>query len=156
MNAREGMRRLGVAMGVAGGIVGTIRVFPLAQDVWKNHSAYHRLVESSAVVGVLKTAADCFRDRPVKPKPGEYTFDLRGCEAVGDSMAVSPVSDEIKRIIVNRVGVVSVIELSTGDSIQNTSLTAYAVLPLYPGMGILSGWGIIRVIMWISNGFGSK
>jgi hypothetical protein len=64
--------------------------------------------------------------------------------------------DGIKQVTVDKAGVVSSIELSTGESVQRVgppALKAYVVPLLYPILGFLLPWGGIRVLTWVGGGF---
>jgi len=64
--------------------------------------------------------------------------------------------DGIKQVTVDKVGVVSSIELSTGESVQRVAppaLKAYLIPLLYPVLGFLIPWGGIRLLTWVGSGF---
>jgi len=62
----------------------------------------------------------------------------------------------IRQVIVDKAGVVSSIELSTGESVQRVeppALRAYLIPLLYPVLGFLLPWGGVRVLTWVGSGF---
>ena len=64
--------------------------------------------------------------------------------------------DGIKTAAVDKAGLVSSIELSTGELVQRVdppALKAYLIPLLYPVLGFLLPWGGIRVLTWVGSGF---
>ena len=62
----------------------------------------------------------------------------------------------IRRVIVDRAGDASSIELSSGETVQRAEaprVRAYLILLLYPVLGFLLPWGIVRVLTWVGSGF---
>jgi hypothetical protein len=71
-------------------------------------------------------------------------------------LLVSVDFDGIKRVIVDKAGLVSLIELSTGEWAQRVdppALKAYLIPLLYPVFGFLLPWGGIWVLTWVGSGF---
>jgi hypothetical protein len=76
-------------------------------------------------------------------------------EDPGD-LLVSVNIDGIKRVTVDKAGLVSLIELSTGEWAQRAvppPLKAYLIPLLYPVLGFLFPWGGVRVLTWVGGGF---
>jgi hypothetical protein len=70
--------------------------------------------------------------------------------------AVSVNLDGIKQVTVDKDGLISSIELSTGESVQRAdppALKAYLIPLLYPILGFLLPWGSIRLLTWVGGGF---
>jgi hypothetical protein len=73
-----------------------------------------------------------------------------------DPGAVSINLQGITRVTVDKDGLVSSIDLSTGESLQRVgppALKAYFIPLLYPILGFLLPWGCIRVFTWVGSGF---
>jgi hypothetical protein len=61
MNLREGMRRLGILLGVSGGILGGCLAYSDARATWDNHTA-HRKFESLMASPTMQKVAEAARD----------------------------------------------------------------------------------------------
>jgi hypothetical protein len=64
--------------------------------------------------------------------------------------------DGIKLVAVDEAGLVSWIELSTGESVQRTEaphIKAYVTVLLYPILGFLLPWSGMRTLTWVGSGF---
>jgi hypothetical protein len=171
------MRRLGIALGVIGGIFGTLTGYPVARELWSEGSTGKRfasLVRTEAIRQVSKTAvncaevnwSNCFEPRQtdglhyppndsifVRLKP-QYTFDLRNPPPQASSVRDARVTE----VRVDRSGEVSWVKLSTGESIEKPEVTsAMSYFKLFlPLIGFLLGWGIVRATAWIWAGFLSQ
>ena len=86
---------------------------------------------------------------PPPPIPDDQRGDLRG-------LLVSVDLDGIKEVTVDKDGLVSSIQPSTGGSVQRVDsppLQAYLIPVIYPVFGFLIPWGCIRVLTWVVSGF---
>jgi len=156
MNAREGMRRLGIVLGVLGGAVGAFAGYTSARDVWNARTAHNRfelLVASPVIQKDRKELMDAIqkdwfaRNAPPDERKRMASLEEKGVGGV-ERFTVEP-----------STGAITSIELSTGESIQRTdppTLLAYMALPLYPLIGFMVPWGAIRLLTWIGAGFFSK
>src|SRR5262245_3594767 len=138
MNIREGVRRLGILLGASGAILGGSLAFKDAQTLWNTRTA-HRNFEAVMASSTMQRIAKAAREQK---------------ESGGFAALVNV--DGIKQVEVDRAGVVSSIELSTGESVHRTeapALKAYVSLLLYPMLGFLAPWGTIRVLTWVGSGF---
>ena len=61
MNVREGMRRLGILLGVSGGILGGCLAYSDAKAAWDSHAAY-RAFESRMASSTMQKVAKAARD----------------------------------------------------------------------------------------------
>jgi hypothetical protein len=174
MNAREGMRRLAIALGVAGSFTAAIFGYQNARDVWNARSAHKRfesLVTTSAIQKDLKELVDTIQKGRSKnlstlsdeqlqvyknllenTPPGERQklarLDRKASGDGIDQFTVDPSTSTITSI-----------QLSTGELLSRTpppTLMAWIVLPLYPLIGFLLPWGATRVLAWVGVGFFSK
>lgn len=58
MNAREGMRRLGIVLGILGGIAGGFFGYTDVQNVWTSHRKFESLLASPTVQKAAEAAKD--------------------------------------------------------------------------------------------------
>ena len=199
MNFKEGMRRVGILLGVIGAIIGGVASFEEASRVWRQHVANRQFERALAVPAVQKiptsarTAAIAPEqgvsvtkqrgnpwDRPVAPSVKEDWFEAnKPKEAETGSRerhmakpwekyqqrwwendpivqgTVQVNAGGINSVTIDG-GLVSTIELSTGESVQRTAspaLYAYFQPLLYPLLGFFLPWGAIRALTWIGVGF---
>lgn len=71
-------------------------------------------------------------------------------------IVVSVNLNEIRRVIVDKAGLVVLVEPLSGEPVQRVdppSLKAYVVPLLYPVLGFLFPWGVVRVLTWVMSGF---
>ena len=147
MNLREGMRRLGIVLGIAGGVIGVIFGYDDAAHLWNMHIAHQKFDVLMTSTVLLKVSKDI------------KAFDTEAWKESLKGPATNHVvvnSDGIKDVTVDKFAQISSVELSTGESIpriDGPTLTAVMVMFLYPVGGFLIPWGIIRVIVWLGAGF---
>jgi hypothetical protein len=150
MNFREGMRRLGVVLGVAGSVIGIMSVYESSHGLWNAHIGHQRFESLMASDSLLKTAKDI------------KAFNTQAWKESLNSGAVNSVEvnqDGIKDVTVDRATRISSIELSSGESIPRVDapkLSEVMAVLLYPIGGFLIPWGAIRVVVWLTTGFFSK
>lgn len=154
MNVREGMRRVGIVLGVLGGAAGAFAGFVDARDVWNARSASNRfesLATSQAVENERRDLWDAMqKDWFTQNAPPEERKNLARMETKGripgvDGFTVEPSAGEIVSI-----------ELSTGESVPRVNppaVQAYLLPFLYPLFGFLLPWAAIRVLAWVGGGF---
>lgn len=100
---------------------------------------------------------DQFGDIPV-PNFDQWKVEQQHADELKAAGAI-PVSvnlEGIKDVTVDKAGLVSSVELSTGESVQRTeppTLRAYLIPLLYPILGFLLPWGAVRVLTWVGSGF---
>jgi len=90
------------------------------------------------------------------PVPVKDPWEVAAKEYKAGKILVSVNLEGIKQVTVDEAGLVSSIELSTGESVQRLeppTLKAYVVPLLYPILGFLFPWGGIRVLTWVGTGF---
>jgi hypothetical protein len=138
MNVTEGMRRLGILLGVCGGILGGWLAYGDAKSTWERRIEYRKfafLMASPIMQNVAKAA--------------------RELKATGATL-VSVDLDGIKQVTVDKAGLVSSIELSTGECVRRIEAPRVTVclgILLYPILGLLLPWGAVRIVMWVRAGF---
>jgi hypothetical protein len=147
MNVKEGVRRLGILVGICGGLLGGFFANKDLQILWNIHNAHQRfenLMASAAMREVAKAALDTQTKEWVKER-SEHS-----------ATPVGVAKDGIEEVTVDRTGRICSIELSTGESVQRVeppSPKAYLLPLLYPFVGFLLPWGCIRVLTWVGSGF---
>lgn len=147
VNVKEGMRRAGLLLGVCGGLLGGFLAYGDAQNLWNARKAHYRF-EALIASPTLRQVAKAVRDEQNGPwvkYRSEHTESAIGVD-----------HDGIGKVMVDQAGLISSVELATGESVQRTaapSLTAYCSLILYPLLGFMLPWGIVRVLTWIGSGF---
>jgi hypothetical protein len=178
MNLREGMRRIGILLGVCGAIVGGFIAYGDATAVWDRHKAYKRF-ESIMALPTMQNIAKGARKIP-KGQTSTLIYDAKTqdiwqattytAEQIDilatlarlatdqlDRAAVVLVDlDGIKAVIVDKAGLVSRIELSTGESvvrIKGPSFWEGFVVFLFPILGFLIPFGAVRLLAWVGSGF---
>jgi hypothetical protein len=148
MNAKEGMRRLGIFLGVCGGILGGFLGYSNAKATWDSHIAvrkFESLMATPTMRKVAKAARDYQHDNPQGKTNGDRGdwFERNKPDALdekhGESGEVRADPWEeaakeyerdlrgivvavnlagIKQVTVNKTGLISSIELPTGAVIQ--------------------------------------
>jgi hypothetical protein len=186
MNFGEGMRRLGIVLGVVGGAIGMLSGYESARTVWNAHITHQRFESLMASPLMLRVAKDAKEFKAenwneadqvaimnalaadpdflkLSPDAQKRVFlRVKGCTAPseeGDVMDVLVNLGGVKEVMVDKSRLISSIELSTGESIPRTeppTLIAFMALLLYPLGGFLAPWGAIRVLAWLVAGFFSK
>ena len=152
MNTREGMRRLGIVLGVLGGVLGGFFGYSDAQNLW-NTRMTHRKFESIMALPTMQKVAKAdwvtVSGGPVKPPEGYILTPSQG--------GIIEVNLEgIKRVLTDKTGMVSSIELLTGETVRRTeppTLQAYLAPLFFPVIGFLLPWGAVRVLTWVGIGF---
>jgi hypothetical protein len=77
MNMREGMRRLGILLGVLGGMIGALAAYSTARELWsasQAHKRFESLMASRTMQELASAAKDQWRTRnapepPIPPSP---------------------------------------------------------------------------------------
>lgn len=144
MNVREGMRRLGILLGVWGGIVSGLLAYRDAKAAWDRHTAFRRF-ESLMASPTMRKAAKAVKDDVQK-----YTDSSWATMSVGVNIG------GIKEVTADRSGTISSVELSTGESVPKVeppSVKRYLTLLLYSIVGFLLPWGAVRLLTWVGSGF---
>jgi hypothetical protein len=233
LNLREGMRRLGIVLGILGFIAGGIFSYLQLQVAWSHHTEFERLCSLGVMHEVAKAVTD-YRDgwRDVKTVHGPWekysasnqphTAQARekfpkgfipdsgqpvsaskgtqlgsadrqvpipaGAEIEEDTLTAGPLVarradmtdmltaadpaaeivvtvsaiEGIQAVNVDGTGVVTSIQLTTGEWVHREPQTAKTrltflghllLLLLYPALGFLVPWGTIRTSAWVATGF---
>ena len=175
MNVREGMRRLGILLGVCGGILGGFIAYSTAETLWNTGAAYRKFASLMASPAMHKVANDPFTPyggfevQSKKNKFGDIPVaesEDREIVSEGDGnggvylLQVHPRlkgnADGIAKVHFDASQRVASIELTTGEPVPRTEdpkLRAYFALLAYPVFGFLLPWGGIRVFTWVGSGF---
>lgn len=180
MNAIEGMRRVGIVLGILGSIIGGVIGYSDLQTVWSSHRKFERL-QSLAVMNEVAAAikayqTDWFAQNAPSPT---FTIEPPGWVPVVSATRKADVSEKIadpaaeitvdvsnyegiKSVNADKAGTISSIQLTTGEWVHREpdsfkahfALVARLLLPLsYPVIGFLVPWGTIRVFVWVGRGF---
>ncbi len=175
MNVREGMRRLGLLLGVSGGIMGGFLGYSDAQNlcnVWTAHRKFESLMALPTTQKVAHAASvyqsgpwtqyaestqvdyDANRGEIKGPQAAPETLPRDFFETYGNIL-VSVNTGGVKSLMADKTGQVLSIEPNAGAWVDRTEappLRAYLVL-LYPVLGFLLPWGAVRVLTWVGTGF---
>lgn len=180
MNAREGMRRVGIVLGILGSIIGGLIGYSDLQTVWSSHRKFERL-QALAVMKDVATAIKAYKEPP-ETLPADFFdtiepptvvsaarkadwFEVNSPE-VADPTAEMRVDvnnyEGIKTVNADKTGAITSIQLATGEWVHREPETfkarlaffARLLLPFcYPVIGFLIPWGTIRVFVWVGRGF---
>ena len=177
VNFREGMRRLGLLLGLLGACAGAVVAWDGTRTAWtayKTHGRFESVMASPTMQNVAKAARDDANSQVVS---GGATTKVPKLSTFGDA-PLSPSAhasdpweqaardynkqrilvkiDGIDQVTVDQAGLITSIYLSTGESVERTDAPhIWAFLPLlfYPALGFLIPWGAVRVITWVGGGF---
>jgi hypothetical protein len=150
VNIKEGMRRLGIVLGLVGGAIGAMSVYGGALHLWNAHVFHRRFESLMSSDTLLKVAKDI------------KAFNTQAWKEGLNSGAVNSVEvnqDGIRDVTVDKTALISSIVLSSGESIPRVdapTLSEVLAVLLYPIVGFLIPWGVVRVIVWLGAGFVSK
>jgi hypothetical protein len=134
---------LGVLLGVTGAVVGGYLAYGDAKALWNRHIAFKRF-ESVMTSPTMRKVGQAVRDDAQKDLDGSWA-----------TMSVSVGVGGIKEVTADRTGTISLIELSTGESVQRVeppSMGRYLIPLLYPVLGFLLPWGAVRAVTWVGSG----
>ncbi len=106
MNLKEGTRRLGIVLGILGGVLGTFVAYQNGVDLWHTHVAHKRfesLLGSPTMLNVVKTETllqeslstaaltpDAFMAQQKPPAEQQYSDLPKGAKIVFDPKSTSP------------------------------------------------------------------
>ena len=145
MNLREGTRRLALLLGALGAILGGFVSYLELDSVMAqraSHNRFERLVNSDVVQRERKNLADWVS---IDPKTGERTEWEQQINKGG-----------IKSISWSKDNNVESIETEDGQYLFPTpapSVWEYLSIPLFPLLGFIIPWGVVRAIGWVVTGF---
>lgn len=160
MNVMEGMRRLGIVLGLGGSVMGVLLGYDSALNLWNAHVTHQRfesLMASPVMLSIAKEAEEVAIDpdfRKLSDEDQKAVLDVLG-RLTNQGVNLGG----IKEVNVNTSGRISSIELSTGESLPRTdppTLMAFVGLLLYPIGGFLAPWGAIGALAWLVAGLRSK
>lgn len=184
MNLREGMRRVGIVLGVLGFLVGGTIGYLRLRKAWRNHTRFERLC-SLPIMGGVRTAIKEGHAPPPKTLPADVwdrTLDELGIGRVPIARKAAwfekhvPGLDDpniewtvdvrgvdgVQTVDADKSGVITAIQLSSGEWVHKEPQTLRAhlaffggllLLLLYPLIGFLIPWGAIRTLAWVVSGF---
>lgn len=175
VNFREGMRRLGLLLGVLGACVGAVAAWEGTRTAWialTEHRRFESVLASPTMRKVAKAAradADAqivsesaMTKIPLPPgatlvSPSAHASDpweQAARDYKGQHVLVR--LDGVDQVTVDKTGLITSIDLSTGESVEKTDaphIWAFLPLLLLPAIGFLVPWGLVRVMAWIAVGF---
>lgn len=168
MNFKEGMRRVGVLLGLAGAVVGGLFAHGQVTQLWAIHSANREFETAlgSPTVRSVTAALQKYRREPWNTfRSGEFLDYVPKDEMISrsapkeDRVDVTVIQVDhggVKYMTSDQAGLVQSIVLTTGEHLyqrEAPALGAFLVPILYPLVGFLVPWGAIRAITWIGMGF---
>lgn len=170
MNFKEGLRRIGLAAGVIGACLGLFTSYLHGTDIHyqrERHSRFETLLNSPAVqrdICFLTKDLSNAQDQTTLSKVYEQFHD-------GQNMfnAVAATSGDADGWIVNAGGVSRIYfdkkeqvtsiqdsEHNTFYSDPNPSILSYIVILVWPIIGFLIPWGVVKGFSWIVAGFSHR
>jgi hypothetical protein len=167
MNLREGTRRLALLLGVVGTIFGGFASYMELQTV-QNQRARHNRFEQLTNSPVVKQARkSCFENSAMPDKRPSVEFDRDG--KLIPPYCLIPINDEratdyapselnsggIKTVHFQNREIAS-IEPQDGQTLYPTPAPAtwlYLLIALFPVLGFLIPWGVVRSVGWVGAGF---
>lgn len=147
MNTREGMRRIAIAFGFSGCIVGMLVGYGFWTHADAQRAAANRF-EALARLPITGRVIKALRERHLS------MADLERI-ASGSIETIAVDSDGIKSVSWDGTSVVS-IQTPDGETIPRTpavSLWRYVGALLCPIAGFFAPWLIIRGLAWVGSGF---
>jgi hypothetical protein len=141
MNFREGMRRIGLTVGVMGALVTAFTAFGLffsdLTDHRKVQAEFDSLLKLPTTQVVVKTTA--------KNKTASAYGEIQGHP------------QGIKQFWVDEKSEIVWFEMDDGRTIMRTnrptSLFWYLLYPPIVGVGFVVPWGVVHLVTWIVSGF---
>lgn len=165
MNAKEGLRRLGLATGVLGLVLGLYMSYnQLHELLYQRGEAkeFQSLISSRIVrreVRFLKNDLRNSKDPEFKSHHhGQDWFDA--VLAISGSLEGWEIDEgSVKKMYFTKNEDIKAIEKGSGEMIQYASqptLWSYVVTLLPPVLGFVLPWGTLMALTWIGSGFFSK
>jgi hypothetical protein len=144
MNIREGLRRLGIVLGITGMLAGVVvgyQIFAKVLEDRAKYKAFADLVHSPEVQGDLEIL-DGF-----EPISTEFTKEHPSKKGI-HKVLYSKSKD-------GKHSVVSSFEMEDGAMLYRQDappLMAYVLPFTLPALGFAISWGLIRVLVWVGKG----
>jgi hypothetical protein len=139
INAREGMRRLGLLLGVIGAIAGCACSVVASNDI--------RLLDRRANARTFDVARQLERVQKETPNPGTLE-ETRRRDLV--------LRYRLKRLDLSDAGEIQSIGIADGTTLYPEAAPAwweyFGVLCL-PALGFILPWVMIRIVVWVGGGF---
>ena len=149
MNVREGFRRVGLVLGLAGMTAGLVAGYGLLQKTLQQrwyHNAFSTRLNSLE-------ANDAF---PPPSKYGGYLIEK-------EFTAEHPNKQKIHKILYAskdpNTAIVRAFEMEDGGMLYPTdppTLSSYLLPISLPILGFIVPWGFIKLLVWIGSGFTQK
>jgi hypothetical protein len=158
MNAKEGMRRLGLVAGVLGACVGSYISYELLHPLLEQRHQ-HKEFQSLASSPVVRRAVLFLKNYPAVVKDYTPASDnpLDALDALFGSADGWRIDEGgIKKIYFGPNQELKSIEKENGATVYTTSsppLSSYLLALVPPVLGFLLPWGSLAVLTWIGTGF---
>jgi hypothetical protein len=172
LNLREGTRRLALLLGVVGAILGGFASYTELQTVLNQRARHNRFAQLAASSVAEQARKNCFESSaPSEHQPWEkYQPPLpKGFIPDNPPYCFSPINDpntfDYTPSELNSGGIKTVhfenreiasIEPQDGQTLYPTPAPAtwlYLLIALFPVLGFLIPWGVVRSIGWVGAGF---
>jgi predicted small secreted protein len=146
MNLREGTRRLALLLGAAGAIIGGVFAYAQLQSTMRqraDHKQFEQLANSDAVQQDRKDFL-----------AGWVSIDSKTGERIQWDQQVD--KGGIKTIHWTKDNEIESIEAEDGQTLYPTpapSAWLYLLIALFPVLGFLIPWGVVRSVGWVGAGF---
>jgi hypothetical protein len=135
MNFQEGMRRIGLTVGVFGALIAAFAAFVTFGDTWRAQVEFESIMKL-----------------PETQKIAQYIAR----EGIKDTSVEVRDHPRIRQVSVNAKSEIESFELGDSKVVWRPSAPSAIWFLLYPmlvGAGFLVPWGAVRLVTWIFSGF---
>ncbi len=155
INAREGMRRLGLLLGTLGAIVGCVYLFAFGDELLEKRARAKEFRELSSVVQEVVRATPLHaEEHPELRLANGYEYvDPTWLRSREDALR----SHGISSVEWSKNGD-TIYAITTVDDTNHYDTSApkwwdYIGVLFLPALGFLLPWGTIRILVWVGGGF---
>jgi hypothetical protein len=143
MNFKEGMRRVGLVLGICGAVVGGFFAFMTVAPAWTEYQETLQF-EHQLQTRIIREIVEAIQ----KDK-----------ETAGKIIQLK--MDGVEKVHVDKSGEIITIELMNGKELNRRSrkislVELLGTATILPSVGFLVPWATIRLLMWIVGGFTKK
>jgi hypothetical protein len=144
MNGREGMRRVGLAFGIIGGLAGSLFAYNELDDTLRQR-------ERAQSFAALLTTPPAHVRIPPDTSGRSLTVDF---QSDPDNRGISTI--DYSRSAVDQPFEIDSFEKASGEHIRKTDFppfSDYLFVAVIPMLGFLVPWGLMKALAWVGAGF---